>query len=47
MNIFYPDIYAKNIYTINYNKLKDKGIKCLVFDLDNTLIPVKAKMTTR
>ena len=47
MNIFYPDIYAKNIYTINYNKLKDKGIKCLVFDLDNTLVPVKAKMTTR
>ena len=47
MNIFYPDIYAKNIYTINYNKLKDKGIKCLVFDWDNTLVPVKAKMTTR
>lgn len=47
MNIFYPDIYAKNIYTINYNKLKDKGIKCLIFDLDNTLVPVKAKMTTR
>lgn len=47
MNIFYPDIYAKNIYTINYNKLKDKGIKCLVFDLDNTLVPVKAKTTTR
>lgn len=47
MNIFYPDIYAKNIYTINYNKLKDKGIKCLVFDLDNTLVPVKAKMATR
>ena len=47
MNIFYPDIYAKNIYTINYNKLKDKGLKCLVFDLDNTLVPVKAKMTTR
>ena len=47
MNIYYPDIYAKNIYTINYNKLKDKGIKCLIFDLDNTLVPVKAKMTTR
>ena len=47
MNIFYPDIYAKNIYTINHNKLKDKGIKCLVFDLDNTLVPVKAKTTTR
>ena len=47
MNIFYPDIYAKNIYTINYDKLKEKGIKCLVFDLDNTLVSVKAKTTTK
>ena len=41
MNIFYPDIYAKNIFEIDYEKLKNKGIKCLVFDLDNTLVPVK------
>ena len=34
---YLPDIYKKNIFDINYLKLKDKGIKCLIFDLDNTL----------
>lgn len=37
MNIFKPDIYKKNIFEIDYKNLKQKGIKCLVFDLDNTL----------
>lgn len=37
MDIFVPDIYAKSIYTINYKKLKKNGIKCLLFDLNNTL----------
>ena len=27
----------KDIYSINYDKLKKQGITCLVFDLDNTL----------
>lgn len=35
--IFKPTMYFKNIYEINYKKLKKMGIKCLVFDLDNTL----------
>lgn len=42
MDIFIPDIYAQSIYTINYKKLKKNGIKCLLFDLDNTLISYKA-----
>ncbi len=33
-----PDMYQKSIYTINYKKLKKKGIKCLLFDLNNTLV---------
>ncbi len=37
MDIFVPDMYQKSIYTINYQKLKKKGIKCLLFDLNNTL----------
>ena len=37
MKYFLPDIYKKNIYNINYQKLKSDGIKCLIFDLDNTL----------
>lgn len=43
MDIFLPDKYYKNIYEINYMQLKDDGIKCLLFDLDNTLIPPHTK----
>ena len=38
---FLPDIYNESIFTINYKKLKNKGIKCLLFDLDNTISPAK------
>ena len=37
MGIFKPNIYKKNIFDIDYKKLKEEGIKCLIFDLDNTL----------
>ncbi len=37
MAYFKPDIYKKTIFDIDYSKLKKDGIKCLVFDLDNTL----------
>ena len=37
MPIFKPFMYKKNIYEIDYKKLKDMGVKCLIFDLDNTL----------
>lgn len=36
---FYPDVYIKNIYSIDYEKLKELNIHTLVFDLDNTLAP--------
>ena len=35
MNYFYPDIYQKSIYHIDYDKLRNNNIKCLLFDLDN------------
>ena len=38
MDKFVPDMYQKNIYSINYEKLKNQGIKVLLFDLDNTII---------
>jgi len=38
-----PDIYQKSVYTIEYDKLKERGIKCLLFDLDNTLVPLSVK----
>ena len=37
MGLFKPKIYQKTIQDINYKGLKDEGIKCLIFDLDNTL----------
>lgn len=37
MSLFKPDMYKKNIFEIDYKKLKKDGIKCLIFDLDNTL----------
>lgn len=47
MENFIPDIYQKNIYDIDYHKLKKRGIKCLLFDLDNTLVPVKTDTPTK
>ena len=38
MNKYIPKIYQKSIYTIDYSKLLNRGIKCILFDLDNTLI---------
>jgi len=38
---FIPTIYKKNVLNIDYIKLKKDGIKCILFDLDNTLINVK------
>lgn len=47
MEKFIPDMYQKNIYDINYEALKKKGIKCLLFDLDNTLVPVKTDVPNK
>ncbi len=44
---FRPDIYCKSIFDINYKKLKKKGIKCILLDLDNTLAPVNVGKPTR
>lgn len=40
MEIYVPDIYQENIYKINYELLLSRGIKCLIFDLDNTLVTI-------
>ena len=44
---FIPDKYQKSIYTIDYKKLKRSGIKCLLFDVDNTLVPLHVKKPTK
>ena len=37
MGLFRPHRYYRDIYSIDYAKLKKEGITCLIFDLDNTL----------
>lgn len=47
MEKYIPDIYQKSIYTINYDVLLLRGIKCLLFDLDNTIAPVNIKSPSK
>lgn len=44
---FMPDVYQKSIYYINYDKLYKKGIRCLLFDLDNTIAPSHTNKPTK
>lgn len=37
MDNYVPNMYKKTIADIDYSKLKDMGISCLIFDLDNTI----------
>ena len=41
MSIFKPKMYKKSIYDIDYQKLKEKDIKLIIFDLDNTIGRIK------
>lgn len=45
MNLYFliPCVYQKNVFEIDYQALKDMGIKCLLFDLDNTIVPYNEK----
>ena len=49
MKIYRPDIYQKDVFSINYKNLKNKKIKVLIYDIDDTLIPsneIKLKKET-
>ena len=37
-----PDYNLKNVYEINMEELKAQGIRCLLFDLDSTLMISKS-----
>lgn len=41
---FIPDDYKKTIYDIDFKQLLDEGIKTLLIDLDNTMIPYDEDM---
>ena len=34
---FIPDVYQKDIYSIDYALLKEKGIKLISYDIDDTI----------
>ena len=36
---FYPDLRKNSIYEIDFSGLYKKGIRGLIFDIDNTLVP--------
>ena len=42
-----PDYNLKNVYEINFEELKSKGIKCLMFDLDSTVMVSKSGRFTK
>ena len=37
-----PDYNLKNVYEIDFEKLKNDGIKCIMFDLDSTVMVSKS-----
>lgn len=38
-DMFFPDRYVASTYVIDFEGLYEKGIKGLIFDIDNTLVP--------
>ena len=43
MKLLTPKLYYPSIYKIDYKKLKELGIECLLFDFDNTCMGYKDK----
>ncbi|MDD4844627.1 MAG: YqeG family HAD IIIA-type phosphatase [Anaerotignum sp.] len=39
LECFFPDIYVKSVYELPLAELKARGIRGLVFDIDNTVAP--------
>lgn len=42
---FYPVLYVDSSYGIDYEELYEKGIRGLIYDVDNTLVPHGAPAT--
>lgn len=38
-DFFFPDRYIASTYVIDFEKLYEKGVRGLIFDIDNTLVP--------
>ena len=46
-HFLYPDEYVKSAYQIDYETLYGRGIRGLIFDIDNTLVPHGAPADSR
>ena len=42
-----PDYNLENIYEIDFDELKKQGIKCIMFDLDSTVMQSKSATFTQ
>ncbi len=40
IDLIIPSSYVKDVYSINYKKLYKQGFRGIIFDIDNTLLPV-------
>lgn len=38
LKMLYPYAYAESVFSIDYQKLYDKGYRGIIFDIDNTLV---------
>ena len=36
---FYPSVYYKSVYDVNFQDYYDQGFRWIIFDIDNTLVP--------
>ena len=39
LRCFYPDHRVKSVYRMDFQKLYEKGVRGVLFDIDNTLVP--------
>ena len=38
MKLLYPYAYVDSVFAIDYKKLQNRGIKAVIFDIDNTVL---------
>lgn len=46
MSIFRPNLMVKDLRAIPLEKLQKQGIRCLLFDVDNTIVPYNSQGLT-
>lgn len=44
---YVPDVYQKSIFSIDYQQLKNAGIKLISFDIDDTIVPIEKQKPTK